>query len=138
MARARSEGVEAVAFGDLYLEDVRKYREDNLGLVGMSALFPLWGTPTRELADRMIDGGLRAIVTCLDPRKVSRHLAGRDFDRSFLAELPPGTDPCAENGEFHTVAIAGPMFRAPIAVTVGETVERDGFVFTDVLRSPAP
>ncbi len=133
MSRARSEGVRVVIFGDLYLEDVRAYRERTLGQVGMAPAFPLWGTPTDELAERMIDAGLQAIVTCLDPRKVPRELAGSRFDRRFLASLPAGIDPCAENGEFHTVTLAGPMFSSPIAAAVGETVERDGFVFTDVI-----
>ena len=133
MQRALAEGVLAVAFGDLYLEDVRRYRERNLEPIGIRALFPLWGMPTRELANRMIEGGLEAIVSCLDPAKVPRELAGRRYDRGFLAALPPDVDPCAENGEFHTVAVAGPMFSHPLGVRVGETVERDGFVFTDVL-----
>ena len=132
MERALSEGISAMIFGDLYLEDVRRYREENLRPLGMQALFPLWGMETKQLAERMIDAGLHAIVTCLDPRKVPRELAGRPFDRNFLAALPPGVDPCAERGEFHTVAIAGPMFSHPITVAIGETVERDGFVFTDV------
>lgn len=132
MEQALSEGVSAMAFGDLYLEDVRRYREENLHPLGMEAIFPLWGMETKQLAERMIDAGLQAIVTCLDPRKVPRALAGRAFDRSFLAALPPDTDPCAERGEFHTVAVAGPMFSYPISVAIGETVERDGFVFTDV------
>ena len=132
MERALSEGISAMIFGDLFLEDVRRYREENLHPLGMQALFPLWGLETKQLAERMIDAGLHAIVTCLDPRKVPRELAGRHFDRSFLASLPPGVDPCAERGEFHTMAIAGPMFSHPIPVAIGETVERDGFVFTDV------
>jgi uncharacterized protein (TIGR00290 family) len=132
MERALSEGISAMIFGDLYLEDVRRYREENLHPLGMQALFPLWGMETKQLAERMIDAGLHAIVTCLDPRKVPRELAGRPFDRNFLAALPPGVDPCAERGEFHTVAIAGPMFSHSIPVAIGETVERDGFVFTDV------
>ncbi len=133
MERALAEGISHVIFGDLYLEDVRRYREQNLAVVGMTAVFPLWGTPTAELAERMIAGGLEAIVTCLDPTKVPRSFAGRRYDRALLAALPASVDPCAENGEFHTVAVGGPMFAAPIPVTVGETVERDGFVFTDVL-----
>jgi uncharacterized protein (TIGR00290 family) len=132
MERALSEGISAMIFGDLYLEDVRRYREENLHPLGMQALFPLWGMETKQLAERMIDAGLHAIVTCLDPRKVARELAGRPYDRNFLAALPPGVDPCAERGEFHTVAIAGPMFSHSIPVAIGETVERDGFVFTDV------
>ncbi len=99
----------------------------------MEAVFPLWGRDTRALAEEIIVGGVRAVVTCLDPRTTPRELAGRAFDRDFLAELPEDVDPCGENGEFHTFAWDGPGFAAPIAVEVGETVERDGFVFTDVL-----
>jgi uncharacterized protein (TIGR00290 family) len=132
MERALSEGISSMIFGDLYLEDIRRYREENLRPLGIQALFPLWGMETKLLAEQMIDAGLHAIVTCLDPRKMPRELAGRPFDRNFLAALPPGVDPCAEHGEFHTVAIAGPMFSHPIPVAIGETVERDGFVFTDV------
>ena len=133
MDRALSEGVTRMVFGDLYLEDVRAYREATLRPLGIEAVFPLWGRPTRALAESMIDGGLRAVVTCIDPTKMPRRLAGSSFDRAFLAALPEGIDPCAEKGEFHTLAVAGPMFSRSIPVTIGKTVERDGFVFTDVL-----
>jgi len=129
-------GVEAIAFGDLYLEDIRRYREARLAGTGMTPLFPLWGIDTGQLARTMIDGGLAAHVACLDPRKLPERLAGRRFDAALLAELPAGVDPCAENGEFHTFAAAGPMFREPIAVTPGEVVRRDGFVFCDLVPSP--
>jgi uncharacterized protein (TIGR00290 family) len=138
MERALSEGISSMIFGDLYLEDIRRYREENLRPLGIQALFPLWGMETKHLAERMIDAGLHAIVTCIDPRKMPRELAGRPFDRNFLAALPADVDPCAERGEFHTVAIAGPMFSHPISVTIGETVERDGFVFTDVMPKASP
>lgn len=131
--RARDEGVTQMLFGDLFLEDIRAYRERQLAGTGVEPLFPLWGRPTAELAEEMIDGGLVAYVTCLDPRKIPRQLIGRRFDRSLLADLPEGIDPCAENGEFHTCVTDGPMFDAPIAVTAGEVVERDGFVFADLL-----
>jgi diphthamide synthase (EF-2-diphthine--ammonia ligase) len=128
-----ADGFTHVAFGDLFLEDVRRYREDRLARSGLAPLFPLWKTkPTSALAREMIDGGLRAHLTCVDPRKLDRRFAGRAFDRSLLDELPPNVDPCGENGEFHSFAFAGPMFDQPIAVGVGETVERDGFVFTDM------
>ncbi len=133
MAEARSGGVEAVVFGDLFLSDVRAYRERQLARAGMGALFPLWGRDTAALAREMIGGGLGARLTCLDPRLVPRELAGHLYDKELLERLPPGVDPCGENGEFHTFVFAGPMFSWPIAVEVGETVEREGFVFTDVI-----
>lgn len=133
MADAQRAGVTQVVFGDLFLESIRAYREERLAPVGMTARFPLWGRDTAALAREMIADGLRAIVVCLDPTRLPRHLAGHAFDRDFMAQLPPGLDPCAENGEFHTFAYGGPGFDQPLAVRVGETVERDGFVFTDVL-----
>lgn len=126
-------GTQCMAFGDLYLQDIRNYREQHLAGTGIEPIFPLWNRPTRELAAEMLAAGLRAIVTCVDPTKLARQCVGREWSEAFLAELPPSVDPCAENGEFHTVAIDGPMFRHPIPVTVGETVERDGFVFADVI-----
>ena len=120
-------------FGDLFLEDIRAYREKNLAKAGMTPLFPLWGRDTAQLARDMIASGLVAHIVCLDPQKLDKSFAGRRFDESLLADLPPGIDPCGENGEFHTVVTAGPMFAAPIAVEVGEVVERDGFVFADVV-----
>jgi len=133
MSRAQSEGVTHVIFGDLFLEDVRHYREENLAKCGMTPVFPLWGVPTRQLAEEMIAGGLRSYVTCVDPRKLDRSFAGREWNGALLRDLPPSVDPCGENGEFHTFACAGPMFRRPIAVEHGEVVERDGFVFADLL-----
>lgn len=131
--QAKAEGVTQMIFGDLYLEDVRAYRERQLAGTGLEPVFPLWNRPTRALAEEMICGGLVAYVSCLDPRKLPRELAGRKFDRSFLAALPQDIDPCAERGEFHTCAVDGPMFARPIPVQTGETVDRDGFVFTDLL-----
>jgi uncharacterized protein (TIGR00290 family) len=133
MAEARAEGVEAVAFGDLFLEDVREYRESQMRGTGMRALFPLWGRPTAELAQEMLAGGLRAFITCVDPRALPPRFAGRRFDRALLEELPVTVDPCGEKGEFHTFVWDGPMFRGPVPVETGETVERDGFVFTDLI-----
>jgi len=133
VAEARAEGVEAMAFGDLFLADIRAYRERQLAGTGIAPLFPLWGRDTRTLAREMLDGGLEAYVTCVDPSKLDRAFAGRTFDRAFLADLPPGVDPCGENGEFHTFVSAGPMFRQAVAVRVGNVADRDGFVFADLL-----
>jgi len=135
MARARAEGVTHVIFGDLFLEDVRRYRAEQLAGTGITPMFPIWGRDTRLLASEMIACGLRAVLTCVDPRKLPSSFAGRAFDASLLAELPAQIDPCGENGEFHTCVTAGPMFARPLSVEAGETVERDGFVFTDVLLS---
>jgi uncharacterized protein (TIGR00290 family) len=138
MARVLAEfgglGVDRVIFGDLFLEDLRRYREAKLREIGMSAVFPLWMRDTVALAREMIEAGLRATVTCIDPRKLDRSFAGRAFDAGFLADLPEEVDPCGENGEFHTFASAGPMFTQSIHVEVGDVVERDGFVFADVLE----
>jgi uncharacterized protein (TIGR00290 family) len=138
VAQQASEGIEAMAFGDLFLEDIRRYREAKLAGTGLTPLFPLWGLETGALARTMLDGGLEAYVACLDPKKLPASFAGRRFDAALLAELPSGVDPCAENGEFHTFACAGPMFRHPIAVNVGEIVIRDGFVFCDLIPDPLP
>jgi uncharacterized protein (TIGR00290 family) len=140
VAGARAEGVEAMAFGDLFLADIRRYRERQLDGTGIAPLFPLWGRDTRWLAGEMIGGGLVAHVTCIDPRKLDGSFAGRTFDAAFLADLPAGVDPCGENGEFHTFASAGPMFATPVPVHTGEVTERDGFVFADLLplERPAP
>ncbi|MCA9000277.1 MAG: adenine nucleotide alpha hydrolase [Planctomycetes bacterium] len=133
MERARADRIEAVAFGDLFLEDIRAYREKNLEPTGIEPIFPLWGRDTRELAQEMIEGGLQATLTCVDPKQVSPAFAGRAFDDQLMRDLPEGSDPCGENGEFHTFVHAGPMFHAPIPIQVGERVEHDGFQFTDVL-----
>lgn len=129
-----ADGFTHVAFGDLFLEDVRRYRVDRLAGSGLEPLFPIWKTkPTADLARDMIDAGLQARLTCIDPRKLDRSFAGRTFDAQLLADLPPGIDPCGENGEFHSFAFAGPMFTEAIDVTVGDVVDRDGFVFADVV-----
>jgi uncharacterized protein (TIGR00290 family) len=133
MARARAEGVFHIVFGDLFLEDIRAYREKQLTSCGMTPVFPLWLQGTRRLAEEMLAGGLSAYLTCVDPRKLGREFAGRRFDATLLADLPKRIAPCVENGEFHTFACAGPMFRENIPVNVGEIVERDGFVFADLL-----
>lgn len=138
MAEARRQGVTHMVFGDLFLEDVRAYRERQLSGTGICPVFPLWLRPTRQLAEEMIAGGLVAYVTCLDPRKVPEEMAGRRFDRDFLSALGPEVDPCAERGEFHTCVTAGPMFARPIAVEPGETVRRDGFVFADLRLKSFP
>lgn len=131
-AEAVAGGIEAVAFGDLFLEDVRRYREERLAGTGLHSVFPVWGLDTGRLAEEMIDSGLRARIVCVDPKKLPAEFAGRGFDRDFLRDLPPGVDPCGENGEFHSAVYAGPMFREPIPIESGEVVERDGFVFADV------
>jgi uncharacterized protein (TIGR00290 family) len=137
MAAARAEGVTAVAFGDLYLEDVRRYREARLAPTGVQALFPLWGRDTAALAAATLSSGLRATLTCVDPRRLPAAFAGRAFDAALLAALPPEVDPCGENGEFHTFAWDGPAFRRPVGVARGEVVARDGFVFADLLPAEA-
>jgi len=135
LQEARAEGIDAIAFGDLYLEDVRRYREQLLAPMEIAPLFPLWGMPTRELADTMVRAGLRAYVTAVDLRVLDRSFAGRSFDRSFLEALPQGIDPCGENGEFHTFAYAGPVFPMPLSVAPFEVVEREGFAFCDLRES---
>jgi len=128
-------GIDAIAFGDLYLQDIRKYREQRFGSLGLDLLFPIWGIPTKELSGMMIESGLKARLTCVDPRAVPAEYVGREYDERLLRDLPPSVDPCAENGEFHTFVYDGPMLRRPIAIQTGETVERDGFVFADLLLS---
>ena len=134
LLRHREAGVGAVAFGDIFLADLRRYREERLAQVGMEAVFPIWRRDTGELARRFIADGFRAVVTCVDGQALDGRFAGRWYDASLLAELPAGVDPCGENGEFHTFACAGPVFRRPIACRLGRTVVRDGrFHFRDVL-----
>lgn len=129
--RAVAEGIDAIAFGDLFLADIRAYREKQLASTGLEPLFPLWQLPTAELAREMIAGGLRARIACVDSKLLPASFAGREFDEALLRSLPEGADPCAERGEFHTCAYAGPMFSAPLALQAGEVVNRDGFVFAD-------
>lgn len=132
-ARASAAGVEMIAFGDLFLEDIRSYRESKLAGSGLAPLFPLWGRPTPELARAMIAGGLRARITCVDASQLDPRFAGREFDAALLADLPAGVDPCGERGEFHSFVYDGPMFRHPIAITGGDVVDREGFTFADLL-----
>jgi uncharacterized protein (TIGR00290 family) len=130
---AAEQGVAAIAFGDLFLDDIRAYRERQLQGTGLEPVFPLWQIPTHQLAQEMISGSLRAKLVCVDPKKVPSSFAGRDFDRQLLADLPPGVDPCGENGEFHTCVYAGPMFSREIPIQCGERAQRDGFCFCDLL-----
>jgi uncharacterized protein (TIGR00290 family) len=132
--QARARNITHMAFGDLFLEDVRAYREGQLAGTGITPVFPLWGTPadTPDLARQMIDAGLMAVLTCIDPRQLAPAFAGRPFDTQLLNELPAGVDPCGEKGEFHTFCHHGPMFTAPIPVQAGPVVERDGFWFADI------
>jgi uncharacterized protein (TIGR00290 family) len=137
VTKARAAGIEAVVFGDLFLEDIRAYREQSLAGTGLRPLFPLWQRPTDVVAKELLELGVRAIISCVDPHQAPREFAGRWYDAAFLADLPAGVDPCGENGEFHTVVVDGPGFASALAVTVGEIVERDGFVFADVIPAPA-
>lgn len=129
----RERGVQNVVFGDLFLEDIRQYREEQMAGSGLGLLFPLWLRDTRQLSRDMVASGLRAIVTCVDQRALSAEFVGRDYDHSFLDDLPAGVDPCGENGEFHTLVVDGPMFSAGLSVEVGEKVVRGDFAFADVV-----
>lgn len=133
LAQAKADGVTHVIFGDLYLADIRAYREAKLADTGMTAVFPLWQRPTGELAQEMIDAGLEAHLATVDLAKLPSSFAGRRFDHALLSALPAGTDPCGENGEFHSFVNAGPMFAQPVRIAVGETVQRDGFAYADLL-----
>lgn len=135
LEQAKSEGVSAVIHGDIFLQSVREYREKKLAEIGMEALFPLWGADTGKLAREMMEAGLKAYVTCLDPRHLPRDMAGKLFDEEFLSKLPERVDPLGERGEFHTFCFDAPVFSEPIPVTPGKTVEREGFVFTDLILS---
>jgi diphthamide synthase (EF-2-diphthine--ammonia ligase) len=132
VARAVADGFTHVSFGDLFLEDVRRYREEKLAGTGLTPLFPLFGSDTKALARDMVAAGLGARITCLNPTVMDRKFAGREFDQSLLDELPESIDPCAERGEFHTCSYRGPMFSRPLPIRTGITVERDGYVFTDL------
>lgn len=134
IGRARNKGITHIAFGDLFLEEIRTYRIHQLAGTGIEPLFPLWCSPatTPDLARQMVAGGLRAVLTCVDPKQLATPFLGRRYDATLLADLPPGVDPCGERGEFHTFCFGGPMFRFEIAVQVGETVSRDGFCFADL------
>jgi uncharacterized protein (TIGR00290 family) len=132
VAEAVAEGFTHVAFGDLFLEDVRRYREQKLAGTGLTPIFPIWGIPTEELAGCMVENGLRSVLTCVNPKHLDRSFAGRQFDRSLLHDLPASVDKCGERGEFHSFAWDGPMFHHPVSISVGEIVDRDGFVFADI------
>jgi uncharacterized protein (TIGR00290 family) len=134
LAQAKSEGITHVVFGDLFLADIRSYRETRLSAVGMTAVFPLWQRPTGQLARDMINAGIEAHLATIDLAKLPSSFAGRRFDGALLSELPPDVDPCGENGEFHSFVAAGPMFTHPIEVVAGETVVRDGFAYADLMR----
>ena len=139
VARASGDGVRCMAFGDLYLQDVRRYREERMQGTGIEAVFPLWGRPTRPLLGEMLAGGLRACLTCVDPRVLPAEFAGRELTPELLESMPSSIDPCGENGEFHTFVFDGPMFTQPLDVEMGEVVTRDGFVFADCwLRGMRP
>jgi uncharacterized protein (TIGR00290 family) len=125
-------GATHMAFGDLFLEDIRQYREENLKGTGLTPMFPLWLEPTEKLAQKMIDAGLKTRITCIDPNKLSANFVGREFNQQFLDDLPDGIDPCGENGEFHSFTYAGPMFKKPINISAGDVVEREGFIFADL------
>jgi uncharacterized protein (TIGR00290 family) len=133
MSAARAAGIEQIVFGDLFLEDIREYRERNLAPTGIAPAFPLWARPTATLARDMLAEGMQAVITCVDPAVLPGEFSGRAFDESLLADLPAGIDPCGERGEFHTFVWDGPGFRAPLDIEIGDRVERDGFVFCDVV-----
>ena len=135
IAKTKQQGIECIAFGDLFLEDIKEYREAKLSGTGISPLFPIWRMPTDRLAKEMISSGLRALVTCIDPRHLAPSFAGREFNEQFLIDLPAVVDPCGERGEFHTFAFDGPMFSKPVPIEVGEIQEREGFVYADLLAS---
>lgn len=135
-AKARADGITHLVFGDLFLEDIRRYRETKLEGSGLTPLFPLWGRPTDLLARQMIEAGFCAYLVCVDPKQIDPSFAGRRFDAALLEALPPGIDPCGENGEFHSCVVDGPIFAAPIPVVPGEIVTRDGFVFADLIPAP--
>jgi uncharacterized protein (TIGR00290 family) len=130
--KANKANIEHFAFGDLFLEDVRNYREDKLKGTGITPIFPLWNIPTDKLSREMIDSGLRAVITCIDPKQIPKEFVGKEFDESFLDSLPETIDPCGEKGEFHSFVFDGPMFKEHLEISLGDVVLRDGFVFIDV------
>jgi len=131
--QVKSQGIDTIAFGDLFLEEIRSYREESLVGTGITPLFPIWGIPTNELSKEMINSGLRAKITCIDPKYLPAEFAGHEYDSTFLEQIPDAIDPCGEKGEFHSFAYDGPMFKNKLNISVGETVTRDGFVYTDLL-----
>ena len=133
IVKAKSQKIDSFAFGDLFLEDIRSYREASLAGTGIKPIFPLWGKPTNVLSQKMIASGVRAKITCIDPKFLPADFAGREYDKAFLAQIPDPVDPCGEKGEFHSFVYDGPMFKNKINISVGETVRRDGFVYSDLL-----
>ena len=131
-----AKGIEHMAYGDLFLEDIRHYRENQLRGTGIEPLFPLWGIPTKALAERMLTAGLEAYVSSVDLKKLPARFAGRKWTRDLVAEFPENTDPCGENGEIHTIVVGGPMFREAIPIRIGETVKRNGFAYADIIPLP--
>lgn len=131
--QAIQQGITHIVFGDLFLDDIRRYRESRLALTNITPLFPLWGKKTDLLAKEMIHAGIRAVITCIDTKKLDSSFAGRQFDEQFLSDLPKGIDPCGENGEFHTFVYDGPMFQKPIPISLGVVVEHNGYIFSDIL-----
>ncbi len=133
VADAKQQQVDCFAFGDLFLEDIRQYRLDQLKETGIDAVFPIWGIPTDQLAQEMIDSGLKARVTCVDPKQAFAEIAGREFNHAFISSLPDTVDPCGENGEFHSFVYDGPMFNQAVSIQSGQVIERDGFIFADLM-----
>ena len=132
----KADNIECIAFGDLYLEDIRKYREGQLKDTGIEPIFPIWGIPTDELSNTLIENGIKTVITCVDSKQISEDFAGKEYDQHFLESLPESADPCGENGEFHSFVYDGPMFKEAIKITVGETIHKGQFVFADVLPQP--
>ena len=130
--KAKKNNIEHFAFGDLFLEDVRNYREEKLKGTGITPIFPIWGIPTDKLSREMISSGLRAVITCIDPKQIPNDFVGKEYNESFLNDIPEGVDPCGENGEFHSFVFYGPMFKEQIEISFGDVVHRDGFVFMDI------
>jgi uncharacterized protein (TIGR00290 family) len=133
----KSQGIRSVVFGDLFLEDIRKYRDRMLSEIGMTALYPVWGLDTPQLARDFIGAGFKAVLACVDPKQIDPKFAGRIFDQALLADLPASADPCGEKGEFHTFVFDGPIFRHPVELSIGDVVIRGGFCFCDLLPSPS-
>ena len=131
--QVKFQGIDCIAFGDLFLEGIRSYREVSLAGTGIMPLFPLWEMPTSDLSKEMINSGLHAKITCVDPRYLPSDFAGHEYDNAFLEQIPNSVDPCGENGEFHSFVYDGPMFKSKVNICVGETVTRDGFVYADLL-----
>jgi uncharacterized protein (TIGR00290 family) len=135
MLKIKQDKIDCIAFGDIFLQDIRSYREERMQGTGITPIFPLWNMPTEDLAKKMINSGLKTVTVCVDPKQISASFSGRQFDDMFLSQLPDSADPCGENGEFHSFVYDGPMFTSPINIEIGDTIERDGFIFTDITAS---